>query len=229
MGTKINPLFKLLGITDIYSEFDKTVDKIGWSNGCKWLIKSLGIEYTAENVNNHGKAQIIIANHPTGVDPYLLTAILGRNDSYFWGDIYQSKKGINISKHIILIAPRPFWTILRRPLTNWPGYIYMRLTSPVLTKEQTKEINKNSMEKTIGLLRKGNQIIIFPSGGEYEFLKPAKGVFYLIKKCQEQKISVKVTKLQITNFGELGLFFHFLFKTKITARITVVNQSQLTV
>ena len=162
---------------------------------------------------------LIYSNHPTGIDPYLLTAMTGRDDSYFWGDLYQSKKGKNVSKFIIPIAPRPIWTILRRPLTNWPGYIYMRLTTPALSREKTGKINRKSIEKTIELLNKNNQVIIFPSGGEYEFLKPGKGLFVILEKCSQQKIPVKLIKLKIRKFGELQLLFYFLFKTKINARI----------
>lgn len=218
---KINPLFKLLGIKNIYVQFDKKVAMFGWSKGCKWLIKSLGITYKYKNNLFSKGATIIYANHPTGLDPYLLTAILGREDSYFWGDIYQSKKGINVSRHVIPIAPKAFWSILKRPLTNWPGYIYMRLTTPTLTKKETRAINKKSINKTLELLKKDKLVIIFPSGGEYEFLKSGKGLSIILAKCKEQKINIKVKELKIKNFGELRLLSHFLFNTKIEVEIVI--------
>lgn len=214
----MNPLFKLLNIESVFKSFDKKVKTIGWYPACKWLINSLGIQYRLKKGDIPQKGAVVVySNHPTGIDPYLLTAVLGRNDSYFWGDIYQSKKGENIARYIIQIAPQPFWTIVRRPITNWPGYIYMRLTAPALSKEKTKEINIKAFEKTIELLKNGNQIIIFPSGGEYEFFPKKHGLSKLVNECKKRKIKISIYEFKIKNFGELGLMFHFLFKTKICA------------
>lgn len=215
----MNPLFKIFGIGNVFSAFDKKVEATGWSNGCKWLIKELGIRYESIKISKKGPS-IIYSNHPTGLDPYLLTAVIGRDDSYFWGDIYQSKKGKNISKHIIPVAPRPFWTIVRRPITNWPGYIYMRLTTPALSKEKTKDINKKALEKTIELLKNKKQIIIFPSGGEYEFLPKKKGLSIILDECKKRNIKVTVYGIKIKKFGEVLLLAHFIFKTKIEAKIS---------
>lgn len=214
----MNPLFKLLGVENSFTKFDQKVKTIGWSGGCTWLLNNLGIQYEFKNNNIWSKWPVIIySNHPTGLDPYLLTSALRRNDCYFWGDIYHLKKGKEIAKHIIPIAPKPFWTIVRRLLTNWPGYIYMRLTTPALSKEKTKEINRKAFEKTIELLKKGNQIIIFPSGGEYEFLSKKNGLTKVISECKRRKIKVNIYEIKIKKFGELSLFFHFVFKTKICA------------
>lgn len=206
----------------LFKDFNKHVEILGWPSGCKWLINSLGIEYKfKKNKINKNSPVIIYSNHPTGLDPYLLTAAFGREDSYFWGDLYQSQKGKNISKHIIPIAPRPFWTIIRRPITNWPGYIYMRLTSPVLSKEKTRKINKESFEKTLDLLKNGKQIIIFPSGGEYEFLPKKTGLTKLIDECKNRGIKAKIYEIKIKKFGELSLLFHFIFKSKIKAELQI--------
>lgn len=220
MNRKINPLFKILKVENIYSIFDKKVKIVGWFDGCKWLLKNLQIKYNKIKIPKN--ATVVYANHPTGLDPYLLTASLGRDDAYFWGDMYQAKKGKRVSSHIIPIAPKPFWTILRRPITNWPGYIYMRQTTPSLTKEETRKINKTAIQKTVQLLKKGKLVIIFPSGGEYEWLPPAKGLQKILKICEDKKIKVKVIKLKIKNFGELGLLFHFLFKTPLKAKISLI-------
>ena len=216
----MNPFFKIFGINDSFAAFDEKVKTLSWSSGCKWLMSSLKVNYMFEGTKMPKRGPgIIYSNHPTGLDPYLLTAAIGRDDSYFWGDIYQSKKGKNINKFIIPIAPKPIWTIWRRPLTNWPGYIYMRLTTPALSKERTGGVNRKSIEKTIELLKKNNQVIIFPSGGEYEFLEYGNGLSIILEKCRKLEIPVKLTKLRIKNFGELGLFFHFIFGTKIMVKI----------
>ena len=216
----MNPFFRVFGIDNSFSVFDKNVEKLGWSKACKKLIDDLGIsvDLDFDGFPKNG-AVLVSSNHPTGLDPYLLTAAVGRDDSYFWGDLYQSKKGKNINKFIIPIAPKPIWTMWRRPPTNWSGYIYMRLTTPALSKERTGGVNRKGIEKTIELLKKNNQVIIFPSGGEYEFLKPGKGLSIILERCKELKLPVKLIKLQIKSFGELQLLFHFVFKTKIRARI----------
>lgn len=214
-----NPLFKILKVDKVYSNFDRKVKIVGWLNGCKWLLKNLEIKYNKIQISKG--AVIVYANHPTGLDPYLLTASLERDDAFFWGDMYQSKKGKSVSKHIIPIAPKPLWSILRRPITNWPGYIYMRLTTPSLTRKDSRKINMKAIQKTIDLLKKGKLIIIFPSGGEYEWLSGGRGLKKIKEKVKEENLKVKFVKLRIKNFGELGLFFHFLFKTKIKAKILI--------
>jgi len=83
----VNPLFKVLKIDKVYSNFDKKVQTIGWLNGCRWLIKNLKVNIESKvSVPKQG-AVVITSNHPTGLDPYLLTAVLKREDSYYWGDI----------------------------------------------------------------------------------------------------------------------------------------------
>ena len=214
----MNPFFKILGIGDAFKEFDTNVAKLGWSSGCKRLIDDLDIKVKKDKavkaIKERG-AVLIYANHPTGLDPFLLTAVLGRDDSYFWGDIYQTKKGVNVSKHIIPIAPKPFTSIVRRPITNWPGYIYMRLITPAKSESETKKINKESIERTIEILRRGKQVIIFPSGGEYEFLPKGRGLEKIMKECKKKKIKIRLYKVDIKHFGEVRLLFHFLFKIKI--------------
>lgn len=223
----MNPLFKILRIDGAFKKFDTNVARFGWNSGCKRLIEDLNIRIKIDKgvgtVREKG-AVLVYANHPTGLDPYLLTAVLGRDDSYFWGDLYQTKKGNNISKHVIPIAPKPLISIVRRPITNWPGYIYMRLVAPAKSKTETKKINKESIRKTVELLGKGKQVIIFPSGGEYEFLAKGKGLSKVIEICEDKKINLKVVNLKISNFGELELFAHFLLRIKIVARIKRIEK-----
>ena len=216
----MNPLLKAIGADKAFEDFDDNIADLGWSKACAKLISDLGIgvDNDLSQLSRKG-ATLVYANHPTGLDPYLLSAVLGRDDSYFWGDIYQVKKGRSVAKHIIPIAPKPFWSILRRPITNWPGYIYMRLVTPSKSKQETKELNKKSMQKTLKLLKDGCQVIIFPSGGEYEFLSPKKGMKMVLDKCIEQKIKMKVYRVEIKNFGELRLLAHFLLSTSIKAKV----------
>lgn len=216
----MNPLFELFGVDKSFSVFDENVGKLGWAVGCNRLLVDLNI-----NINSKldslpkNEPVLLYSNHPTGLDPYLLTAVTGRVDSYFWGDIYQTKKGNNIAKYIIPVAPRPFWTIIRRPLTNWPGYIYMRLTTPSESKKETERINKKAIEKTIDLLKDKHQVIIFPSGGEYEFLPKKKGLSKVVNECMKRNIKISIYEVKIKKFGELNLFFHFVFGSKINAEI----------
>jgi hypothetical protein len=217
----MNPLFKLLGIEKSFISFNYDVQKLGWSNACKKLIDDLKIDIVSDFTDlPKNEAVVIYSNHPTGLDPYLLTAAIGRNDSFFWGDIYQSKKGKNISKHIINVAPRPFWTIIFRPLSNWLGYIYMRLTTPAKSREETRNINIKTIDTTVGLLKARHQVIIFPSGGEFEFLPKKKGLSRVVDICRKKNIKVNIYKIDIKNFGEVLLFIHFIFRTKISATLS---------
>jgi 1-acyl-sn-glycerol-3-phosphate acyltransferase len=219
VGKKVmNPLFKLFGIDKSFSVFDGNVGKLGWVSACKKLTSDLQIKVNSNKIKIPSKGSVLIySNHPTGIDPYLLTAAIGRSDSYFWGDMYQSKKGKNISSHIIVVAPQQFWTIIKRPLTNWPGYIYMRLVVPSKSKRETKIINKKAIEKTVTLLKNGHQVIIFPSGGEYEFLPKKKGLSRVVDECKNRNIKVNIYEVKIEKFGELSLLSHFITRSKIQA------------
>jgi len=95
----------------------------------------------------------------------------------------------------------------------------MRITQPAFSKEITKKINNEALEKTLKLLGLGKLIIIFPSGGEYEWLKKGRGLDFVKEECQKRKIKAKFIELKIKNFGELSLLFHLLFKTQLKAII----------
>jgi hypothetical protein len=130
-------------------------------------------------------------------------------------------KGGKVASHIVPIAPPPFWTIVKRPPTNWPGYIYMRIVAPSKSTFKSRKINRKAVAKTVQLLGRGSAVIIFPSGGEYEFLPKKKGVEWVIAECSKEGIEVKVMNLRITGFGELRLLIHFLFGTGLKAGISL--------
>ena len=93
----MNPLFKLFKIEDPFLEFDQNVKKYGFSSGCTTLVRELGlnIKVDLEKFPHHG-AVLVYSNHPTGLDPFILGGVLGRDDYIFLGDEYQTKKGKNV-------------------------------------------------------------------------------------------------------------------------------------
>lgn len=218
----MNPLFKIFKVDSIFFDFNKWVKKYDWGKGNKLLFASLGINYLAKipKIKN-GQGLIIYANHPTGLDPYLISAALGKNNVVFLGDYYQTTKGPDIAKHIVPTLCSRFWRFIMRPPTNWPGYFYMRFKVPSVSDKEAKAFNQKSLNKLSNYLAKSWTVIVFPSGGEYEFLPPKKGLQNLISLSKMLKINFRLMKISLKGFSELGLLVHFLSGKRLYKKFPV--------
>lgn len=197
---------------NFYNNFDTNVQKYGISKASKILVDNLGLTPKVELKNFPQKGPVLIySNHPTGLDPFLLASILKRDDFLFLGDKYHTKKGKNISKHIAPTLPTEKFLlefIKRRP-TNWFGFIRMRMGNK-FNYLKAKKINSMAIKKIINNIIKGHASLVFPSGGEYEFLSWKKGLSIIVNELNRHKIKYTLYKIDIKNFSELKLIFHFL-------------------
>lgn len=208
----MNILFRLFGIENPFLDFDSNVKKLGWSRGCWKLIEDLGLNVKL-NLKNFPKkgAVLIYSNHPTGLDPYILGKILARDDFIFLGDLYQSGKGEEIAKHIAATASIGFWgAFLRRRPTNWPGYINMRKNVPPFSQKKARKINRGAILDLVRNLIDGHVSVVFPSGGEYEFLPWKGGLVKVIMVALKKEKRFTLYRVRFKKFSELKLFFHFL-------------------
>ena len=221
----MNPLFKLFKIEDPFLEFDQNVKKYGFSSGCTTLVRELGlnIKVDLEKFPHHG-AVLVYSNHPTGLDPFILGGVLGRDDYIFLGDEYQTKKGKNVAKHISPTVSTSFWKdFWRRRPTNWPGYLNMRKTVPVVDKETAKKINNDAIISLTRNLKNRHLSVVFPSGGEYEFLPWKQGLVKVISRAQKEGLEFILYRINFKRFSELKLICHFLFRKKIFSSLEVTG------
>lgn len=134
----MNPIYKLLGLQSIISKFNCNVSSLGWYKANKQYIADLEISIQASLPDFPKTGGVIVyANHPTGLDPFVISSVLGRDDVYFLGDVYQAKKGKNIARHIIPVYYTSWLDAFQRSGIGFFGYLWMRImtgTVPVIFK-----------------------------------------------------------------------------------------------
>lgn len=223
----MNPFFKLFKIEDPFLEFDRNVEKYGFSHGCTTLVHGLGLNIKADLKKFPQQGAVLVySNHPTGLDPFILGSVLGRDDYIFLGDEYQAKKGKNIAKHIASTVSTSFWKdFFRRRPTNWPGYLNMRKTVPVVDKIKAKEINNLAITSLTKNLKDGHLSVVFPSGGEYEFLPWKLGLAKIISEARKENIKYVLYRIHFKRFSELKLIGHFLSGRKFYSNLEIVGYS----
>lgn len=229
----MNPLFWLFGIVKAFKEFEANILKQGWSRGCNTLIKDLGISVQSNLVELPSKGPLLVyANHPTGLDPYILSGVFKRDDVYYLSDIYQTLKGKNIASHILPVFYTSWSEFLKRPLTSWPGYILMRILTGTTSKREAKIRNQKTIERAVNLLKKGSLILIFPSGGNKGKRSWKPGIGKIIIECRNRGIKAQLFAINIMELDEIKLFRHFLFgrryynrnKISINGRIVLIDK-----
>lgn len=207
----MNPLFKLFGIYKIFEEYNINIQRLGWPQASKKLLDSLGIrtEVKLDNFPDAG-AILVYANHPTGLDPFMISSFFAREDIYCLCDIYQTQKGTLAAKHIIPVYYWKFFEFIYKPLTAWPGYFVMRLKSKWLSRQEAGEKNIKSLKKIVDILRKDGVVVVFPSGGEMAFRPWKSGVGLVIKNLDKRKVNYHLYQVKIGNLTEVGLIWHFI-------------------
>lgn len=208
---------------NFFDGFDQNVKRIGINKASKILINNLGliVEKNLKDFPKKGPV-LIYSNHPTGLDPFILASVFDRNDFLFLGDVYHLSKGKNVSKHIAPTMPTEkfIWEFVKRRPTNWPGFIKMRLLNK-LNYKNAKTTNRYAIEKIINNLENGHLSLVFPSGGEYEFLPWKKGVYKIFDELKRREIKFSLYKIDIKYLSEFKLIFHFLFFRKFFNNVLI--------
>lgn len=208
---------------NFFKDFNKNVGSLGICEASKILVMNLGLKMEVRLKDFPKKGAVLAySNHPTGIDPFILSSVVGREDFLFLGDVYHLKKGKNISKFVAPVYPTSFSPdLLKRRITNWPGFIYMRMVSPPIDKLIAKKKNKKALDKIIDNIKIGGVSLIFPSGGEYEFLAWKKGIYNIKKILDENKIKYTLYKIRIEKFSEFKLILHLLTFKKLFSNLLI--------
>lgn len=207
----MNPLHYIFGIGKIVNDLNADSVRYGWFSGNRKFLEKLGIKVRTKLHKFPSKGAVLVyANHPTGLDPYLISSVLGRNDVYFLSDIYQTLKGKEIASHILPIYYWSVFDFIFKPILSWPGFFIMRIRKGLIRKNLARSQNRKSLDNAVKLLSKGNVVLIFPSGGE-AFYRPWKsGIGKIIKESIKRGVNFKLYQIKILNLSEWQLLQHFI-------------------
>jgi 1-acyl-sn-glycerol-3-phosphate acyltransferase len=199
------------------ANYDQNIRTKGFAKATKHYLQDLNINIQTITPNTTNTPILIFANHPTGLDPYLIVSALDRNDVYVVADIYQKNKGHNIGNHVIpIIYTQSRKNIANRGILNAIGFIVMRIFTGYEAEDKVKQHNRKAIEKAAQLLTEGNVVIIFPDGGSNNTAYWYTGIGEIIKYLSNKNIEVKLLAAQINNISTLKLIHHFLFNQKKT-------------
>lgn len=208
---------------DFYKNYNNNVKKFGITKASKILISNLLLNAIVELKNFPKKGAVLVySNHPTGLDPFLLASALERDDFLFLGDVYHLSKGKHVAKHVAPTMPTQsfIWEFIKRRPTNWLGFIKMRSQNK-FNYQKAKVINNIAIKKIVNNLKNGHVSLIFPSGGEYEFLPWKKGVYKVFEELKKEKMKFTLYKIEIENFSEFKLILHFLSFKKLFKSVLI--------
>jgi 1-acyl-sn-glycerol-3-phosphate acyltransferase len=211
-------VFRLLGIAGILENFVGNIKKIGWYRANQRYIADLGIKLDTSLRDFPKKGGILVyANHPTGLDPFILSSVLGRDDVYFLSDVYHAKKGEGVQEHMIPVYYSNWRDLWKRSGLAFGGFILMRLTSGFLSADEVRARNRQAIEIAVQKLREGHVVLIFPSGGDNEQFPWKKGIGEIILQMKEVRFILY--ECQISHVITFHLLRHFL-----TGRIFLKRQ-----
>ncbi len=215
----MNPIFRILGIAHIVKNFEKNVNLLGWHKANKQFISELGIGVRSNsNYPLNGKGLLIYANHPTGLDPYLISSVINRDDVYILADVYQATKGKTIGLHIIPVYYSSWKEVLSRSGIAFFGYIMMRLISGIVTRIEARKRNMEALDTVIRYLREGKCVILFPSGGAKKNFRWRNGIGMIIHKIRKENINCDIYKYLISDLSENLLLWHIVSRRTFLLR-----------
>lgn len=207
----MNPIFRILGIAHIVKNFEKSVNLLGWHKANKQFISELGIGVRSNsNYPLKGKGLLIYANHPTGLDPYLISSVINRDDVYILADVYQSTKGKAIGLHIIPVYYSSWREVLSRSGIAFFGYIMMRLISGTVTHIEARKRNMEALDTVIRYVREGKCVVLFPSGGAKKNFRWKKGIGAIINMLKKEHVNCDIYKCLISGISENLLLWHLI-------------------
>lgn len=216
----IDRLFPVSLVLRSTVELDKDIFKKGFYKACKLWFKKLKINYQVlwqKKRFDKKNVCLIFANHPSGLDPYLIAAAL-KIDLVFIGDVYQAGKGKNLAKQIIkveFLSSDKTWQ-KRNFCDKWFGWVWMRLLTGY-KKFSSKKIKQGAVNKALNFLHKGRSVLIFPDGGANNFKYWQSGIAIILQKYLSNPEKVKNLQLvmaKITGISFVKLARHFMFDQK---------------
>ena len=226
----MNPIFRILGLAQIVNNFEKSVKLLGWHNANKQFISELGIDVRSfANYPSKGNGLLIYANHPTGLDPYLISSVLNRDDVFILADVYQATKGKAIGSHIIPVYYSSMKELLNRSGIAFFGYIMMRLISGTVSRIEARKRNIEALDTVIRYVSEGKCVVLFPSGGAKKNFRWKKGIGAIINMLKKEDVNCDIYKCLISGISENLLLWHivsgrtFLWRNPVSIKGVKIN------
>jgi len=209
---KIFPLESMLRIT---ASYDSNIQKIGFYKSSKKYIQDLGVTVIEDAKSEIKGGCLIFGNHPTGLDPYIISSILGRDDIYIVADIYQKRKGENIGKQVIpIVYSRTQKNLANREFLNKIGFYVMRQFTGYVDRAVVKKNNEKTIQIAGKLIQDGHVVLIFPDGGSNNPEFWFNGIGEVIKTATSNQKPIQMYAANIKGISTYLLIRHFLFNRK---------------
>ncbi len=209
----IFPYEEILKTTAKYNE---NIPVKGFTNSTREYLQQLNILTDRDTPLSITGGALIFGNHPTGLDPFLITSCLNREDIYIVADVYQKNKGNYIGRHIVpIIYARTQRNLNNRGFLNSIGFYVMRLLTGYEAPEQVKIQNEQTVKQAAQLLIDGHIVIIFPDGGSNNPELWYNGIGDILKKTSVEEKDIKLFATQISGISTSRLIRHFLWNKKI--------------
>jgi 1-acyl-sn-glycerol-3-phosphate acyltransferase len=208
-------IFPYDSILKITAKYNHNIQKIGLSQSSRQYIQDLSINISKTNMPVIKGGCLIFGNHPTGLDPYILSSIIERDDVYIVADIYQQRKGNNIGKHIVpIVYARTQKNLDNREFLNKIGFYIMRQFTGYVDKNLVKIQNEQTVKTAGKLIQEGHVVIIFPDGGSNNPEFWYNGIGEVIKTASVKGNPVQLLAANISGISSFKLWRHFLFNRK---------------
>ena len=99
----------------------------------------------------------------------------------------------------------------------------MRKKVPPVSQKKAKMVNKIAVAKIVKNLKDGRVSVVFPSGGEYEFLPWKGGLAKIITNVSKKKIRFLLYKIKFKKFSELKLMLHFMSGKRLFSSLELIG------
>jgi 1-acyl-sn-glycerol-3-phosphate acyltransferase len=197
------------------AKYNKNIPEFGFTESTKKFLDRLNIKIKFTNTDKLTGPCLIFGNHPTGLDPFIISACLKRDDVFIVADVYQKNKGNNIGDHIVPIYySRTQKNLRNRGFLNSIGFYVMRIFTGYEDQLKVKQRNQTTIELATSLLQQGHIVIIFPDGGSNNPELWYNGIGEIIKRNSLNQNEIKLFATQIQGISTLKLIRHFLFNRR---------------
>lgn len=194
-----------LGITEFLKkieEMDKMIPESGIGKANKEFLEELGIEITGETpewTEQTGKAVLFYSNHDSRIEPFVISALLKREDVAFVGGHFSQHLGENVRQHILPILPTKYASDRKSKLNLREKILY---GDRPMTEQEIIELNKQSIKSAAERLTNGEAIGIFPSGAEKMKDKWYPGIGRIIEQIPpEARNNILLAPIHVSDYS----------------------------
>jgi 1-acyl-sn-glycerol-3-phosphate acyltransferase len=182
--------------------FRKVSARTSFRESMRWILRACDVRVHIES----GEfvltgPQLVVANHPSPMDPPILGAIVDRDDSYFVGSAGLQSFSPQLAEHVFPIyMSQKYSPYLFTKLKN---NVFHRLREGV-DREEARRRNHDSLRRAAARLNDGGSLILCPTGGTFVTTTDWKiGVGVLIHNAKPAEGSMVFVRIEGTSRWDL--------------------------